>query len=43
MFGLDNDQNKRIANRIEWLTLCAKLIVLKLAETLKIELPAPPE
>jgi hypothetical protein len=44
MLGLDSKQNKRIAeaDRIDWLTLCAKLIMLKLGEALKVESPPPP-
>ena len=42
MFGLDDKQDKLIADRMEWITLCAQIIILKIAAYFKIELPPPP-
>jgi hypothetical protein len=43
MFGVDNKQVKRILERVDWITLCAKLLIVELAAKFKIELPPPPE
>lgn len=43
MFGLDDKQDKRIANRIDWITQCMVILIRKLGVFLKIEFPPPPQ
>lgn len=42
MFGLDDKQDKRIANRIDWITQCAVIILAAVKEAIK-NLPDPPQ
>lgn len=41
MFGIDDKEVKVIQARVLWITQCAVLIIQKLGEFLKIELPPP--
>ena len=42
-FGLDDKQDKRIADNVEWITHAAVIFLRKLGSLFKIDLPpAPP-
>ena len=43
MFGIDSAEMKRIEARLDWLTKCGVILMLKLGELLHVEFPPPPE